>query len=146
MTSAACGLALQQAPPVMLQAAIASLRRDGLRFVELPGCNGEPCAWVRGVADCLKRGQCRGAVIFCGGTGVAACVSNKVPGIRAVSVNTVMEAEQAMDSLAANVLIVDPVGRTFFEFKAILRLASGASVCPAGVACVLEELDGHAHR
>jgi Ribose/Galactose Isomerase len=142
----ACGYALDSQPPAMLRVALAALRRDGLHFIELPGCNGEPCGWVRGVADCLKRGTCRGAVIFCGGTGVAACVSNKVPGIRAVSVNSVMEAERAVDSLGANVLIVDPAGRTYFEFKEILRLASSASVCPPGVACVLQELDGHAHR
>jgi hypothetical protein len=144
--TAACGYALDGQPPLMLRVAIESLRREGLPFIELPGCDGEPCAWVRGVADCLKRGQCRGAVIFCGGTGVAACVSNKVPGIRAVSVNSVAEAEQAVDSLGANVLIVDPAGRTYFEFREILRLASGAAVCPPGVACVLQELDGHAHR
>lgn len=137
---------MQQAPPLMLRVAIESLRRGGLQFVELLGCHGEPCAWVRGVADCLKRGQCRAAVILCGGTGVAACVSNKVPGIRAVSVNSVAEAEQAVDSLGANVLIVDPAGRTYFEFKEILRLAASAGKCPPGVACVLQELDGHAHR
>jgi hypothetical protein len=143
----ACGLALERQPPLMLELAIESLRREGLKLVALGRCDGEPCSWVRAVADCLKRGECRSAVVFCGGIEIAACISNKVSGIRAASVDSVSQAERAVHELGANVLIVDPVERTYFEFREILRLGVTAPLaCPAGIACVLQELDGHAHR
>jgi ribose 5-phosphate isomerase RpiB len=142
----ACGLALEHHPPAMLAIAIATLRREGLKLVELARCTGESCSWVRAVADCLQRGPCVSAVIFCGGTGLAACVSNKVPGIRAASVATVAEAARAVGELGANVLIVDPADRTYFEFREILRLGASAVACPPAIAGVLQELDGHAHR
>jgi hypothetical protein len=132
----------------MLAVALRSLQRDGTPPVSFAPCQGEPCRWVRGIAECLARGECCGAVLFCGDAGLACCVANKVPGIRAAAVVTVPQARQALTKLGANLLAVEQDGRTFFEFKQILRLCCAQSVacCPPGVACVLEELDGHAHR
>ena len=146
MKPAACGVALQRRPPLMLELALETLRREGLAFIDLPPCGAEQCAWVRAVAECLKRGQCSRAVIFCGETDVAGCVTNKIPGVRAATVTGVAQAERAILGLGANVLIVDPADRTFFEFKEILRLGAADVACPPGVAFVLQELDGHAHR
>jgi hypothetical protein len=130
----------------MLQVAVGSLRREGIVLIELPHCNGEPCSWVREIAECLRRGDCRAAVLFCDASTLACCLTNKLPGIRAASVASVLQAEQAARALGANLLIVEPAGRTFFEFKQFLRLGASAGECPPGVACILQELDGHAHR
>lgn len=142
------GYALERPAPPMLQAALRSLRNGTPEPNPLPACTGEACRWVRAVADCLAKGDCRGAVLFCDDAGLACCIANKVPGVRAVAVQSVNQAEQALNRLAANLLIVEPAERTFYEFKQLLRLCcNGNEVqCPPGVACVLKELDGHAHR
>lgn len=142
------GLALERPAPPLLQAALRSVRRGAPEPTPLPVCTGEACRWVRAVADCLARGDCRGVVLFCDDAGLAACIANKVRGVRAVAVSSVPQAEQALNGLGANLLVVEPSGRTFYEFKELLRLCCGSdrNACPPGVACVLEELDGHAHR
>ena len=145
---AAWGYAVEGKPSVMLQAALRSVHRNGPSPASLPACEGESCSWVKELAECLQRGTCRAAVVFCGDPGMACCVANKVPGVRAVAVGSITQARQALDSLAANLLAVEMRGRTYFECRELLRLCEGcaALVCPPGVACVLEELDGHAHR
>jgi hypothetical protein len=142
------GYAVERQPHPMLVLALQSLRREGTEPIPLAGCNGEPCDWVRRVTECLKRGECRGAVVFCDDAGLACCVANKVPGIRAVAVGSIGQAQRAIAGLGANVIAVEQTGRTFFEFKQILRLCCCRPVaeCPASVACILQELDGHAHR
>jgi ribose 5-phosphate isomerase RpiB len=141
------GYAVERQAPPMLEVAIRTLHRDGVEPVALGGCNGEPCSWVCQVAECLRRGECQGAVLFCEDASLACCVANKVPGIRAAAVATINQAVRAVSSLGANLLVIEPAGRTFFEFKQILRVCySVPVVCPPSVACVLRELDGHAHR
>jgi hypothetical protein len=132
----------------MLLVALQSLRRDGIEPAPLAVCQGEPCRWVRQIAECLLQGECCGAVLFCYDAGLASCVANKVPGVRAASVASIPQAEQALTRLGANLLSVEQVGRTFYEFKQILRLCCTrpAVCCPPGIACILQELDGHAHR
>jgi len=142
------GYAVERPAPAMLQVALRSLRNGTPMPQPLPACNGESWHWVRTVADCLARGECYGAVLFCDDAGLACCVANKVPGVRAVAVDSIAQAEQALARLAANLLIVEPNGRTFYEFKQLLRLCcdcNGAR-CPPNLACMLQELDGHAHR
>ena len=142
------GLALERPAAPLLQAALRSVGRTAPAPTPLPECTGEACRWVRAVADCLARGDCRGAVLFCDDPGAAACIANKVKGIRAVAVTSLPEAEKALRGVGANLLVVPPAGRTFYEYKELLRLCCGSdkAACPPGVACVLEELDGHAHR
>lgn len=137
--------ALDRQAPTMLRLALDELRRQGAALTELAACNGNPCGWVKGVAECLQAKQCRGAVIFCADASPACVIANKVPGVRAVKVDSVAECEAALLGIAANVLIVDPAERTFFEFKEMLRLCLTIdSPCPPGVACVIEELEGEA--
>jgi hypothetical protein len=70
-----------------------------------------------------------------------------VPGVRAAAVSTVPQAVRAVTRLAANLLVVESAGRTYYEFKELLRLCGEyRGCCPAAVAGVLQELDGHAHR
>jgi hypothetical protein len=140
--------AVEGKPSTMLQAALRVLGRNGAKPQALPACNGEPCTWVRRVAECLKNGACQAAVLFCEDAGLACCVANKVPGVRAAAIWTVAQAVRAVEQLGANLLVMEMAGRTYYECKEILRLGHEwtPATCPPGVACVLEELDGHAHR
>jgi hypothetical protein len=141
------GYAVEGRPSTMLQAALRAAHRNGERPQPLPECDGEPCAWIRQVAECLRSGQCRTAVVFCRDACLACCVANKVPGVRAAVVWTVRHTARALEQLGANLLVVEMADRTYFECKEMLRLCgAGAAACPPEVACVLEELDGHAHR
>jgi hypothetical protein len=133
----------------LIASAVQSLSRDGMALQDLPPLkNNEVGNWAREVAACVAAGQCCGGVVFCTDPGLFCCVTNKVPGLRAVAVGTVLQAVQATVSVGANLLAVEMPGRTFFEIRQILRLlCSGtAPCCPEGVACTLRELDGHAHR
>jgi hypothetical protein len=145
-TVPAWGVAVEGRPSVMLQVALQASARNGSPPAALPACDGEHCAWVREVAECLKSGRCRTAVLFCQDAGVACCVANKVPGVRAVAVWTVAQASRALAGLGANLLVVEMAGRTYFECRELLRLCCAGATCPPGLACVLQELDGHAHR
>jgi hypothetical protein len=141
------GYAVEGKPSTMLEVALRSLNRQGIEPRRLPACNGEACSWVRAVAECLTRGECQNAVLFCDDAGLACCVANKVPGVRAASVGGVGQARRALRVLGANLLVVEMAGRTYYECRELLRLChEHPSACPAGLACVLQELDGHAHR
>lgn len=141
------GYTIQGKPAVMLQVALRALGRDGGSPATLPECNGDACAWVRRVAECLRTGACGTAVLFCDDPVLACCVANKVPGVRAAAVWTVPQAERAVAQVGANLLVVEMAGRTYYEFRELLRLCCRTpAACPPGVACVLQELDGHAHR
>jgi hypothetical protein len=141
------GYAVEGNPSTMLEVALRSLRRQGAEPRALPSCNGEACVWVRDLAECLTRGECRGAVLFCDDAGLACCVANKVPGVRAVAVAGIGPALRALHVLGANLLVVEMAGRTYYECRELLRLCrEHPLVCPPGIACVLQELDGHAHR
>jgi hypothetical protein len=140
------GYAVEGTPSTMLQVVLRSLSRNGGRPEPLPECNGDACGWVRQVAECLQNGRCRAAVLFCADAGLACCVANKVPGVRAAAVWTVAQAARALERLGANLLVVEMAGRTYFECREMLRLCQSGAACPEGVACVLRELDGHAHR
>ena len=88
-----------------------------------------------------------GGVVFCHDPGLVCCVANKVPGLRAAAVTTVAQAARATLTLGANLLAVEMPGRTYFEMRQILRLlCDGRRPVRHGVACTLQELDGHAHR
>jgi hypothetical protein len=136
------GYALDRQAPTPLRLALGELRRQGAEFIELAGCNGDPCGWVKGVAECLQARRCRGALIFCASASAACLIANKVAGIRAAKVDSVSECEAALLGIAANVLIIDPIKKTFYEFKEMFRLCLTIdSPCPPGVACVIDELE-----
>jgi hypothetical protein len=140
------GVAVEGQPSTMLQVALRAVGRDGATPAPLPECNGDACGWVRQVAECLRSGCCTTAVLFCQNADLACCVANKVPGVRAAAVWTVAQAARALERLGANLLVVEMAGRTYYECRELLRLCRAEAACPPGVACVLEELDGHAHR
>jgi ribose 5-phosphate isomerase RpiB len=138
----------QDRPYPMVRAALQGLSRESHALREWDCAPGNLyCRWAKEVAECLARGECKGGVLFCGDPGLVACVANKVSGLRAVPVTTVGQAARATLTLAANLLVVEMPGRTYFEVRQILRtLVGNGARCPDGVACTLTELDGHAHR
>src|SRR5690242_16798074 len=138
----------QDRPYHLLGAALQAVRREGIAVTELPAANGSAAGWAKAVATCVADGTCRGGVVFCDDPGLICCVANKVTGLRAVPVVTVGQAARATLTLGANLLAVEMPGRTYFEMRQILRTCCSAAMpaCPAGVACTLQELDGHAHR
>jgi ribose 5-phosphate isomerase RpiB len=139
----------QQTPNPLVTSAVQTLHREGVRF---RGLQAQPDAsedrWARAVAECIARGECPGGVVFCADAGLLCCVANKVAGLRAVCVMSVPQAARATQLLGANLVAVEMPGRTFFEIRQILRTVCSAGVpkCPSGIACTLQELDGHAHR
>jgi hypothetical protein len=133
----AWGYAVEGRPSLMLQVALAGVHRNG---------NAPEALTEREVAECLRSGRCRTAILFCRDAGLACCIANKSPGVRAAAVCTVAQAARALESFGANLLVVEMADRTYFECKELLRLCSAGADCPPAVACVLEELDGHAHR
>jgi hypothetical protein len=123
-----------------------SLRREGLMVRDLTLAGG-PHLWAREVAEAVAHGRLSAAVVFCSVPCVAACVANKVPGVRAASVSTIGQACLATLELAANLLVVEMPGRTFYEIKQLLRtIHDPGAACPDHVARTLQELDGRAHR
>jgi hypothetical protein len=138
----------QDRPHPMVRSAVLGLAREGLNLREWSGAgDGLLCRWAKAVGECLAKGECAGGVLFCADPGLVCCVANKVPGLRAAAITTVAQAARATVSMAANLLVVEMPGRTFFEIRQILRtLIGSALLCPDGVACTLRELDGHAHR
>ena len=133
----AWGYAVEGRPSLMLQIALRGVHRNG----KAPEALTE-----REVAECLRSGRCRTAILFCRDAGLACCLANKAPGVRAAAVSTVAQAARALESFGANLLVVEMADRTYFECKELLRLCSAGAECPPEVACILEELDGHAHR
>ena len=139
----------QERPLPLVSSAVQALEREGLALRQLPAESGaEPCRWAKAVAECVGRGECRGGVVFCADPGLVCCVANKVKGLRAVGVTTVLQAARATLALGANLIAVEVPGRTFFEVRQILRTLcqAGEPACPQGVSFTLAELDGHAHR
>ena len=127
--------------------ALQGLRREGATLQEMPPCKGPCCGWGRALAECVARGDCTGAVVFCKEPGLVCCVANKIAGLRAAVVTTVSQARHALVSLGPNLVAVEMPGRTFFEIRQMLRCLCAASpgACET-LACTLRELDGHAHR
>ncbi len=153
------GYAQERAHP-LVEAVIASLRRDGVSLADVRGPGGasvradappaprSQAGWARASAQAVANGVCQRLLLLCGDPGLVCCVANKVAGIRAVAASTAQEAARAARSLNANVFAVDMAGRTFFEARQILLNVCKATTasCPADVAETLRELDGHAHR
>lgn len=122
-------------PYAQVEVAVRTLAREGLRTRELG---------MTEVASEVARTAC-GAVVFTMSAGLAACLANKIPGVRAVPVATVAQANQAALDVGVNLLAVEMPGRTFFEVRQMLRIMFGLPSCPQGLAATLEGLE-RAHR
>jgi ribose 5-phosphate isomerase RpiB len=138
----------QDRPYPMVAAALQAMKREGIAVTDLPAMNGSVAGWAMAVAQCVADGTCCGGVVYCDDPGLVCCVANKLTGLRAVPVVTIAQAARATLTLGANLLAVEMPGRTFFEVRQFLRIlcCGDGPACPPGVACTLQELDGHAHR
>jgi hypothetical protein len=144
----------QERPEPLVGSVVQSLKRDGVDLKELsvpprPARGSQSseidiaCGLARQVAECVVRGECLGAVVFCQDPGLVCCVANKVKGVRAVPATSVPQSSRAAKALGANFLAVAISGRTFFELRQTLRaLCLRDSACPESLAAVLKELEG----
>jgi hypothetical protein len=137
----------QDWPHPMVQSALQALEREGLLLRPLSSSNTTlPGVWARDVAGFVARGECTGVVVFCENPAVMCCVANKVAGLRAAAVTTLVQLGRALQTLAPNLIAVEMPGRTFFEVRQILGTVCTTRTCPNDIAQTLKELDGHAHR
>jgi ribose 5-phosphate isomerase RpiB len=138
----------QEKESLLVRSAVTTLEREKIAVQDLPGIRGSLGDWAKEVAACVAAGQCQGGVVFCTDAALFCCVANKIPGLRAAAVSTVLHAARATLTMGANLLAVEMPGRTFFEIRQILKTActTGTPSCPAELARTLRELDGHAHR
>lgn len=60
-------------------------------------------------------------VLLTGQTALASCLANRNRGVRAAVVSRVPDVVAAMTNLGANLLIVDPVGKSLFELTQMIR-------------------------
>jgi hypothetical protein len=128
--------------------ALQAVRREGSLLNEMHSCSEPCCVWSRALAQCVAHGECTGAIVFCKDPGLVCCVANKVAGLRAVTIASIAQARQTLLSVGPNFVAMEMPGRTFFEIRQMFRcLCAGmATACPETLACILRELDGHAHR
>lgn len=132
-------------PYAYVEAAVRTLAREGLAAREIPP-GGPPLRWARQLAEEVAGGECKAAVVFCLGPGLVACLANKVPGVRAVPVSTIAQANQAALDVGANLLAVEMPGRTFFEVRQFLRVMFVPPSCPPELAAALGEMESRANR
>jgi len=66
----------------------------------------------------------------------AVALANRKPGVRAALVCNAAEIDRAADSLSPNLLVIDPLGRSVFELRGLVRhwLRHPEPACPAALA------------
>lgn len=139
------GIAVERPSPTVT-AAIKALLREGRTLTDLE-TRGDVIGWIRSLATQVLRGPMPGAVIVSDQASLAACIANKIPGMRAASVSQAAEIGSLKAILSPNLFALTAAGRTFFELRQLLRLATASPPsCPEKMAMILQELDGHAHR
>ncbi len=77
------------------------------------------------------QGNARG-LLLCRQMAAALCLANRRHGVRAALATNAAAVAEATASVAANVLIADPTGKTNFEWKRLFQawLSVGRSHCP----------------
>jgi ribose 5-phosphate isomerase RpiB len=127
-------------------AAVQAVQRDGFDLAALDIAGG-PASWAKAVAETILRAGHRGGIVFCGDPALVACIANKISGMRAAQVGSVLQTARAQKILGANLFAFEMPGRTFFEIRQMLRIiVASDGKCPEEIAHTLKELDGHAHR
>ncbi len=124
----------------IVAAVIKALERDGIMLTRLE------VADARKIAEAIVADK-RGGIVFCGDPATVCCVANKVAGVRAAAVVNAAQLVSVKKKLGANLFAIETLGRTHFELRQLLKtIVTGNAACPADIATVLKELDGHAHR
>jgi hypothetical protein len=133
-------------PYPYVSSALQSLRRDGIPMAEAGAAESSE-RWALAAARRVADGEWIGAVFFCEDPGVVCCVANKLAGLRAVAVTTVLQAARASLRLAPNVVAVEMPGRTYFEIRQVIQMFAQPRKpeCPPDLARTLRELEGPPH-
>jgi ribose 5-phosphate isomerase RpiB len=130
----------EEKPEALVASVIAALEREGIKLPTMAGS-------AQALAEAVVRGTYAGGILFAADAALACCIANKIAGIRAAAVLSVLQVTRAKKTLGANVFVVDVPGRTFFELRQMLRaIVVDGGRCPDEVGRILKELDGHAHR
>ena len=154
----AWGYAVEGSPSTMLQVALRAVSRNGNSPQTLPECNGEPCGWVRQVAECLRSGRCQTAVLA-GHAGVKVPADTEllfgetdekhpfvdheqmmpfVPFVRVPDVDTAIALAKKYEHGFGHTAVihsrnVDTITRMGRELDTTLFIANGASVAGLGI-------------
>jgi ribose 5-phosphate isomerase RpiB len=99
--------------------AVQQLAHAGLRSV------------VREMCDAVALGGQRG-LLLTGETAAALCLANRRQGVRAALASDSSAAEKAMQSIAANILVIDPMNTTAFQLQRMAERLCHAILDPAG--------------
>lgn len=86
---------------------------------------------IHELSDEITKGG-KPAVLLTGQAAVAVCLANRRRGVRAVLAQSVATTIQAVRAVGANLLIVDPAARTWFELNRLIGqfLAGAPYLCP----------------
>lgn len=110
----------EERPFDVVRSVLASLGREGLIFEKCQEKGSKSIVdWTQELMTDERR-----IVAFTGDPALMACVANKSAAIQAAAVTTVAQVEKALRTMAANWLAVEMPGRSFFELRQMLKLAS----------------------
>ncbi len=108
---------------------VGALAAEGTRVERLP--NVGLASVVAELAEQVAKGGNRG-VLVTGRAAAAICLANRRPGVRAVQGLGLAGNAEAIASVGANLLVVDPQGRSLFELRGMVReLVRSQAPCPA---------------
>ncbi len=140
MSQTVWGIA-EETPSPLVAAAVKALMHEGRTLAAIVGRG------IRTIATNVSKGDPLGAVIVSDQPGLAVCIANKIPGVRAASISHATEVGLLIKTLGPNLFALTTTGRTFFELRQLLKAATASPpACPETLAKTLQELDGHAHR
>jgi hypothetical protein len=94
---------------------------------------GQPLEAATLATNLVNTAECDGVVVFTEQAELIACRANRNDRVRAAVVHGPKQWEQVMRTLSANVVCINPVGKTFIELRNLLRdCSSNKPRPPAG--------------
>lgn len=120
---------------IILQTVTPTVRalHDGLRRlsdgwkIELVG---QPLEATTLATNLVSTAECDGVVIFTEQAELIACRANRNERVRAAVLQNSKQWEQVIRTLSANVVCINPLGKTFIELRNLLRDCSGTKPRP----------------
>ena len=86
---------------------------------------GQPLEAAALATNLVSTAACDGVVIFTEQAELIACKANRNERVRAAVIQNNKQWEQVMRTLSANVVCINPIGRTFMELRNLLRDCAG---------------------
>lgn len=126
------GIALER-PHEGVATALKALAKEGLSLIALESASADKLAWVKSLAKRIAEGKPPGALLVSEHAALAACIANKTRGVRAAVVSQPSEVRLLKATLGPNLFTIAAAGRTFFELRQIVKLATASPpVSPLG--------------